>query len=559
MKRYFSRKLPIVEKVALGDISFGQKKRVSRSFLLTGYMIGALVVYLVLAVRLFQLTVVKGGYYMRLSEENRARELIIEPRRGAILDRKGFVLAENTTVDLNKNAERLTSTRTYPFPEEFAHLIGYRQVADKTELASDNCIYKPRLGDAVGKKGIEKVFDCGLRGVAGRKIVEVDASGNYLRTVAVVPASGGQTVQLAVDAELQKVAYRAVMGRRAAVIVQKPKTGEILAFVSTPSFNPQHFEDGNPAVSSYFTDPDKPLFNRASEGVYPPGSIFKLVIATGALEEKKIDEKFTVEDNGFIKAGSLSFGNWYYLQYGKTEGMVDLVKAIRRSNDIYFYKVGERLGPDEIKKWATIFGLGERNKFGLEEADGTIPSPFWKQEVLHEQWYLGDTYNYSIGQGYALVTPLQMAMAAAVFGNGGYLCQPKLLKNEQPSCKKLPISEKTMNLIREGMREACEPGGTGWPLFNFSIGGPSTPSAGLAKKPTPKPARPLTKIPLACKTGTAESHAKSGMPHAWFTAFAPFENPEIAITVLIEEGGQGSDVGAPIAKEILTAYFERSE
>ncbi|MDO8609110.1 MAG: penicillin-binding transpeptidase domain-containing protein, partial [bacterium] len=160
-----------------------------------------------------------------------------------------------------------------------------------------------------------------------------------------------------------------------------------------------------------------------------------------------------------------------------------------------------------------------------------------------DRWYTGDTYNFSIGQGYVSATPLQTAYASAVFANKGYLCQPKLLKNEQPKCKKLPISQKTFDLIHEGMKEACTTGGTGWPLFDFKVNG--------------KP------IQVACKTGTAESHAKSGIPHAWISAFAPFDSPagepEIAVTVLVEEGGQGSDVGGPIARDLLKTYFERSE
>lgn len=170
-----------------------------------------------------------------------------------------------------------------------------------------------------------------------------------------------------------------------------------------------------------------------------------------------------------------------------------------------------------------------------------MPSPFWKSEVLKERWYLGDTYNTSIGQGYTLVTPLQMAKAVLPFANGGSLCVPTLLKNAQPSCKKLSVSQETLKLIREGMRETCTTGGTGWPLFDFR---PATNSAA---------------IQTGCKTGTAESHAKSGNPHAWFTVFAPFEKPEIALTILVEEGGQGSDVAAPIAKEILKTHFERRE
>jgi penicillin-binding protein 2 len=358
-------------------------------------------------------------------------------------------------------------------------------------------------------------------------------------------------VQLSLDLELQKKSYELIKDKRAAVIVTNPKTGEILASVSSPGFNSQDFEDQvNPNIQKYFTDGSKPLFNRVAEGIYPPGSLFKLVIATAGLEGKAIDEKTQIEDTGILKAGPLNFGNWYFLQYGKTEGMVNIVKAIKRSNDIFFYKVGEKTGVDNIKKWADIFGLGRRTGIGVDEAEGMIPSTFWKKEVLKENWYLGDTYNLSIGQGYVGTTPLQIVLATGIFANGGNLCIPKLLKAQtspdlslqkyvQTECRKLPISNKTISLIREGMKEACSTGGTGWPLFDFKTkNGP---------------------VQTACKTGTAEIQAKSGLPDAWITVFAPFNNPEIALTVLVEEGGEGSNVAGPIAKEILKAYFERSQ
>ncbi|MEK7494974.1 MAG: penicillin-binding transpeptidase domain-containing protein [Patescibacteria group bacterium] len=493
---------------------------------------------IILFIRLFQLTIVKGSYYRTLSEQNRLREITIEAPRGEIVDRKGFVIAQNLKPDINQKL--IISKRVYQSPEAVAPFIGYRQIADVNDLKNDTCQYKLQLGSRAGKKGIEKLFDCELRGRPGKKLVEVDAQGRYLKTVDVLPPIQGDKIQLALDFELQKKTYELVKDVKAAIIVTNPKTGEILTSVSSPSFNSQDFEDNSSNnIQSYLTDKNNPLFNRVTEGTYPPGSIFKLVVATAGLEEKAIDEKTKIEDKGSIKAGAATFGNWYFLQYGKVEGMVDVVKAIRRSNDIFFYKVGEKTGVEKIKKWTDIFGLGKRTEIGLDEAEGMIPSTFWKKEVLKENWYLGDTYNLSIGQGYVGTTPLQMALVADVFANGGYLCKPQLLKQNVGACKKLPISKKTIDLIREGMKQACSTGGTGWPLFDFVAG--------------------KTKIQVACKTGTAESHAASGMPHAWITAFAPYENPEISVTVLIEEGGQGSDVAGPIAKEILKAYFERSQ
>ncbi|MCR4312897.1 MAG: penicillin-binding transpeptidase domain-containing protein [Candidatus Roizmanbacteria bacterium] len=516
---------------------------------------------IVLFLRLFQLTIVKGNYYRTLSEQNRLREIDIEAPRGKIIDRKGFVIAQNLDPDVNQKIEpgllnsdqKIISKRIYKSPEAIAPLIGYRQIADQNDLKEDTCQNKLQLGNRTGKKGVEKLFDCQLRGISGKKLVEIDAQGKYLKTVDVIPPTPGETIQLALDFELQKKSYELIKNVKAAIVVTNPMTGEILTSVSSPSFNSQDFEDNTSSnIQGYLTDKNNPLFNRVTEGTYPPGSIFKLVVATAGLEEKAIDEKTEIDDQGSIKAGAATFGNWYFLQYGKVDGMVDVIKAIKRSNDIFFYKVGESTGVEKIKQWSDIFGLGKHTEIGLDEAEGIIPSTFWKKEVLKENWYLGDTYNLSIGQGYVGTSPLQMAMVADVFANGGYLCRPQLLKmnsrtsefilsehSESNGCKKLPISDKTISLIREGMKQACSTGGTGWPLFDFAVG--------------------KNKIQTACKTGTAESHAKSGMPHAWITAFAPFDKPEISVTVLIEEGGQGSDVAGPIARDILKAYFERSQ
>lgn len=551
-------KLSVFHKTKYGGIDF-RKKEEKNEFFLYLFLFVICIFFVILMFRLFQLTVVKGSYYRRLSDENHVKRLVIEARRGTVLDRKGFVLAKNTEADISTLNDRLTSKRTYSEAEAISHVIGYRQLADANDLNSDLCRRKLKLGDKVGKKGVEKLFECDLRGTNGEKLIEIDARGKYLATATIIPAVDGKTLHLSLDLDLQKKAYELLKGQKGAIVALKPITGEILTLVSSPTFNVQDFENTNTnSVQNVLSDTSKPLFNRATEGTYPPGSIFKLVIATGALEEKVITEKTIFEDSGSIKAGPLTFGNWYFLQYGKTEGPVDIVKAIRRSNDTFFYKTGEALGPEKIKKWAERFWLGKNSKSGLSESEGTIPSPFWKEETLKEQWYLGDTYNYSIGQGYVLTTPLQIARVANVFANGGYLCLPKLLKidaDNQSECLKLPISKKTIDLIREGMKQACAPGGTGWPLFDFKIKSDKTSE----EVKTATNSAHMKQIVTACKTGTAESYAASSKPHAWFTAFAPFENPEITITILLEEAGQGSDVAGPLVKEMLKHYFERTQ
>lgn len=560
-------KLPIFQLGASGKMHFSRKTQSLPFTSLALYLLLIFFLFLTLSIRLFQLTVVKGTYYGNLAENNRIREVLIEPKRGNIVDRKGFILVQNQAVDIQKQlsnkdiVNRITSKRTYLTPLAIAPIVGYRQVADPADFENDPCLNKLHLGDKVGKKGVEWLYDCQLRGQYGKRLVEVNANGTFLRTITVDPPKDGQTIQLALDWDLQQKAYELIKNKRAAVVALKPSTGEILALVSTPTFNPQDFEDNRTDLTrTYLTDKDHPLFNRVTEGTYPPGSVFKLVVAAGALEEHKISETTMVNDTGTIKAGTQSFGNWYYLEYGKTEGELNITQALKRSNDIFFYLTGAKLGPDDIKHWAEAFGYGKKSGLGLSESEGLIPSPFWKEEQLNEQWYLGDTYNLSIGQGYVLTTPLQVAQATATIANNGTRCSPQLLKNPKTHCSSLHMSKTTLNIIHEGMKEACSPGGTGWPLFNFSVKDPFTPT--LATNPTATSSGHVVNrrsISVSCKTGTAESYTPASVPHAWFTAYAPSGKPEIVLTVLVEEAGQGSDIGGPIAKELLTSYFERSQ
>lgn len=544
------KKLSYFQKAKDKGIGFSNFNEKNNEFFFYLFLIFIIVFSFLIFSRLFELTIIKGNYYRNLSEDNRLKEFLIEPERGEIVDRKGFTIVKNQPPKINtpikeiiKNQERISSKRIYLYPEETAHLIGYIQEVDKNDLKNDACLIKLKSGNKIGKKGIEKLFDCQLRGQPGKKLVQVDARGNFLKTVAIISPIKGEKIQLSIDMEIQKKAYELIKNKKAAIIASNPKTGDILTLVSSPSFNPQNFEEKNYQVKNYLEDKNHPLFNRATEGVYPPGSLFKLIVATAALEEKAINEKTEFEDKGVIKAGTLSFGNWYFLQYGKTEGIVDVVKAIKRSNDIFFYLAGEKTGVEKIKKWSEIFGLGKKTGLGIEEEEGLVPSIFWKETVLHDRWYTGDTYNLSIGQGYLQTTPLQMNFVSAVFANNGIYCQGKILKNDPSNCKKLPISQKTIDLVREGMKQACSTGGTGWPLFNFKI----------------KSQNKEKEIQIGCKTGTAESHATSGMPHAWISAFAPYDDPEIVLTVLVEEGGQGSDIAGPIARDLLKTYFEIKE
>ena len=287
-----------------------------------------------------------------------------------------------------------------------------------------------------------------------------------------------------------------------------------------------------------------------------------------------------------MRVGDFSFGNWYFLQYGGIEGAVDIVKAIARSNDIYFYKLGETTGVATIAEWGKRLGVGQKTGIDIGgEAEGVMPDPVWKKKVRKEDWYLGDTYHLAIGQGDLTVTPLQVNMWTNVIASGGELCKPTLLKaiSEKreaiSNCRDLKIKKETIDLITEGMRRACYRGddvpyqGTGWPLFDFTVMRETLSESGGAGE--------KRAVPVACKTGTAEFGlpAQAGDPdnktHAWFTAFAPLPSealakegsltdsatitgePEIVVTVLVEKGGEGSSVAGPIAKKILEEWFKR--
>ncbi|MEK7070262.1 MAG: penicillin-binding transpeptidase domain-containing protein, partial [Patescibacteria group bacterium] len=309
-------KLPLIER---GDHSNQFKSRAHYDVRITTQilLVFVAIVFLVLFSSLFELTIAKGDYYRRLSDENRIREIIIEPKRGTIIDTKGQALA---TVEpkQQKTKDRIELRRVYREPESIAPLVGYRQIADENDLKNDLCFDKSILGDKVGKKGIEKLYECDLRGKKGKKLIELDARGKQYKVLTVIPPEDGKTIQLGLDLRLQKKAQELLKDKKGAVIGLIPKTGEVITLFSSPSYNIQDFEDAkNQVIQSYLTSDAHPLFNRATEGVYPPGSIYKLFVATGALEEKKIDTSTIFEDTGTIQAGPITFGNWYFLEYGR--------------------------------------------------------------------------------------------------------------------------------------------------------------------------------------------------------------------------------------------------
>lgn len=553
--------------------------------------------FAIILVRLFYIQILHASYYKNLSEQNRTRTEIIAAPRGIIFDRFGrplvsnspaFNITENGKVRFIARDEALQLIsqgksvandveRNYIYKSAFTHVLGYTGQISADEITKPSYDGYSSL-DFVGKAGLESQYEDLLHGTNGKRLYEVDAKGEKIRELGTEAAIPGQDLKTTLDRDIGlSVASHMKDVKSGAVVVSDPRDGSIRALYSAPSFDPNVFThadnyraDGDyQNVESILNDStSQPLLDRSISGTFPPGSTFKLIAATAALEKGSITLDTQIEDTGVLKVGSFSFGNWYFLQYGRTEGNLNIVGAIKRSNDIFFYKTAEQTGVDYISSWARTFGLGSRLGLDLQgEAKGTVPTVEWKEKIIGEQWYLGDTYNYGIGQGYLLTTPLQVNMFTTVFANGGTLFRPHLIQENAKILKKDFIKSANIDLVRQGMIEACDTGGVAWPLFQFKVKNSRLPidnrdyfqdassgaqmSSGLGGPP----AR-WARIKVACKTGTAEVGGDKN-PDAWITVFAPFYKPEIAVTVLVENGGEGSSIAGPIAKQILTDYFEK--
>ncbi|MBI3290240.1 hypothetical protein HYZ78_02500 [Candidatus Microgenomates bacterium] len=533
-----------------------------------------LVGFLVLTARLIDVSVIRGNYFKDLADLNRVREIPIHAPRGEIFDRIGNKIAENvekkkvlvfekgkpvTFQDSDKitdpEKEVLVSiyVRNYPEGQFAAHTVGLIGETTAEEVGKSGCPGSIlTLGDTVGRTGAEKSFDCVLRGKNGSELVEVDSHGNKVRVLGRHEPQKGKDIHLSIDLGLQRSATEALAGRPGAVIVSNPRTGEVLALVSSPSFDPNRISADFELISA---NPNNPLFNRAIGGRYPPGSTFKIVSAAAGLETGAVDERSTFTDPGVIKIGVFEYSNWYFTQYGKLEGELGLVRAITRSTDTFFYKVGEWVGVSKLAEWARKFGFGEKTGIELSgEIDGVVPTSEWKERERGERWFLGNTYHMAIGQGDVAASPLQVNQMTSVIASGGKLCKPTVVDRGQGtgnSCKPIGISDKTVDLIKQGMIGACSTGGTAFPFFDFKVG--------------------ERQVPVACKTGTAEFGDPEKRTHAWLTAFTPAYaeasagkpadppagGPEIVVTALVEAGGEGSYIAAPVAKKVIEEWFKR--
>ncbi|KKQ95483.1 MAG: Penicillin-binding protein 2 [Candidatus Woesebacteria bacterium GW2011_GWB1_43_14] len=499
-----------------------------------------------LTARLIELQIVKGEYYATLAQENRIRKVPIRAPRGEILGRSGEAIVGNQEIkkiveflpeaglvkkevggDYQGDEAIVEHKRKYYNGSSFAHITGYVGEINETEVGKVNpdCVEKGeyKLSDLIGRSGLEGYYECLLRGIDGEELVEVNTRGEKIRTLGRKPVIPGEDIKTTIDSELQKKVSGLLHGEKGVIIVSGPE-GEILAFYSSPSFDPEIVVDS-------LDDPNLPIFNRAIGGTFHPGSIFKIVTAIAALEDGKINREFTYEDTGAINVKEFEYTNWYFTQYGAVEGVIGLVKAIARSTDTFFYKVGEFIGAERLAFWADKFGLSQTTGVDLPgEVSGLVPTPEWKKRVKGENWFLGNTYHMSIGQGDLAITPIEANVMTMVIANGGALCQPFFV-GDHSECRNLDISEDSIQMVKEGMIAACSIGGTAYPFFGFY----------------PQ---------VACKTGTAETFNEE-KTHAWFIAFAPEDFPEIVVTVLVEEGGEGSKVAAPIAYEIFDYWFTR--
>ncbi|WP_455243555.1 penicillin-binding protein 2 [Petrachloros mirabilis] len=461
-------------------------------------------------------------------------------------------LIESHRLELPGVMIQVESQRNYPMGVTASHVMGYVGEVSAEQLEKPE-FAELHQGSIVGQYGVEKFFDQIVRGQAGQKSVEVDALGHEKRTVEVDQPRPGDDLYLTIDARLQKVSEELLGEEAGAIIALDPTTGDILAMASRPAFDPNVLsrELTGKQWAEIVQDEGRPLNNRASQGQYPPGSTFKVLMAAAALESNTMSPSSTVFCSGGYQFGRRVNRDWK----AGGHGYVDLREALIHSCDVYFYTVGQRMGIDTMASFAQMFGLGQETGIELpSERVGIVPSTEWKERVKHEEWYPGETISAAIGQGYVTVTPLQMASAIGTVANNGVMYRPRLVRaildrttgnqQELPAVPKQTLNLKpaTLKLIREALADVVTEG-----------------TATRAKSSI---------VTIAGKTGTAQTAALRTGPeedipkklrdHAWFVAFAPVDKPKIAVAVLGEHMGHGGSAAAPLAKEVIETYVKFS-
>lgn len=492
-------------------------------------------------------------------------ETIISGLEDSLITGTGAVLqneipyedALSLMIDVEKSTSahvEVRYNREYTQDASFGHILGYMsKMTQENYDALKESGYL--LNDMLGTAGIEKSYETELRGEYGIQEIEVDFQGRKKTLLNEKTEVRGKDIYLSIDTELQKSLYNAIGGYvdrlglpGGSAVAIDPQTGNILALVSYPSYDNNIFtgEFDEKAYEKLLEDDRNPFINRAISGTYPSGSVFKPIVAAAALEENIVNENTTFLSTGGIEIEGYRYPDWKAGGHGVT----NVTKALAESVNTYFYYIGggdneniRGLGVERITEYAKKFGLYQQLGIDLPgEETGFLPSKDWKEEVKNEKWYLGDTYNVSIGQGDVLVTPFQVAAYTAAIANGGTLYQPSLLKKmitqENETIQKEPVvlqeqvvSKKNIEIVQQGMREAVIYGS----------------------------ARSLaTELPVssAAKTGTAQ-FGSEGKTHAWFTVYAPYEKPEIALTILLEGGGGGDGISKDVAEEVLYEYFTK--
>ena len=448
-------------------------------------------------------------------------------------------------------------SRQYPFAHDFSHVLGYVAAVSEKEVTGDPLLELP--GFKIGKNGVERVFDRNLRGKAGNSQVEVNAVGRVIRELSRQEGQPGDDLRLTIDRDLQKLAAdRLKKEKSAAAVVMDIHNGDVLVLSSVPGFDPNEFVTGLSSRSwrRLVNDPHTPLINKAISGLYAPGSTFKMVVALAALEANIVRPDHRVFCRGFTQLGNARFHCWK--KHG--HGWQDIYDAHKNSCDVYFYDIAKRIGVDRIAAMARKLGLGEKTGVDLpSEKGGVIPTRAWKKALIGTPWQQGETLVSGIGQGFILTTPLQLAVMTARLANGGEAVTPRLVrpkridgKDDTPKFKKLAISRASLDVIRDGMNQVTnEHGGTAYRARISEKGMEMSGKTGTAQ------VRRISKAERETRVLKNHERPWRERDHALFVGYAPSDDPRYAVAVVVEHGGGGSKVAAPIARDLLLATQKR--
>jgi len=573
---------------------------------LFSYVSAALVILLL--VGFWKLQVVQSEHYADLADKNGIRPIAIIAPRGAMLDREGRVLVDSypsfsillmrdnpkllerslsqieeglgiAKEDLQQQLEaarfepkflplvvkpeaseadiefvdshradlpvlelEMVQRRRYPLGEILANTIGYVGEVSPQELERNPDRYKP--GDIVGKAGLEREYNDQIVGTDGMKRVVVNSVGKVIRTLENIDAIPGKPIQLTIDEDLQRIADTDMADKQGAVVAMDGHTGEILAMVSRPTFDPNDFAVRIPAQewAALNGDPNTPLLNRAIQAQLAPGSTFKIIMATAMLESKALPADFTA----YCPGEAVFYGRVFHCWQAKGHGSVDLHSGIVHSCDVFFYNVGQRLGIEKIAYYASGLGLGRRTGIDLPgEEPGLMPSEEWVQRVYHHKWYAGETISVAIGQGAITVTPIQLARAYNAVASGGLLVQPHLLKNlTDAKNERFPLSDDTVEEVTQGMYGVInEGGGTGYALRlqNVEFSGKS----GTAQL-------------MSYQAGSRVGGRAGKLTNGWFVGYAPRRNPDIVVAAVVQGSTEhGGTTAGPVVRDIVKAYYDK--